>query len=208
MASPFAVGVAVAGPLAVAGAWLLVRARRLSVWAAMGGTMAMFGTLAGVAGEIWLARNVSTGIAAAAGLGAGVALYAATAAFMAVARRWPPLARHTEALYDQRRGWPVPAAVAVAVLLVAPGEELLWRGLVQPLLADPLSQFGAAAAGWGAYVAANSVAASLPILLGAVVGGAAWAGLALWSGGIAASIGCHAVWTCLMIIRPPVPRPG
>jgi NAD(P)-dependent dehydrogenase (short-subunit alcohol dehydrogenase family) len=42
--------------------------------------------------------------------------------------------------------------------------------------------------------------------LGAVVGGAAWTALAVWTGGVVASIGCHAAWTALMILLPPVPR--
>ena len=61
------VALAVGGPVAVAVAWSLVRARRASVWAAMGATMAALGVLAlttrivrlsaGI--EVWLAYLVA-----------------------------------------------------------------------------------------------------------------------------------------------------
>jgi membrane protease YdiL (CAAX protease family) len=58
---------------------------------------------------------------------------------------------------------------------------------------------------WGVYVAANAVSGSLPIILGALVGGAVWTALALWTGGVAASLACHAAWTALMVALPPLP---
>lgn len=207
MATAPVIAVAVGGPLAVAAAWLVVRAGKATVWTAMGVALGLAGGLALLTGRVRLAGDLGALPAGALGAAAGVVLYAATAAFLAVTRRWPPLARHAEALYDQRRGLSLPAALAIAVLLVAPGEEALWRGLVQPLLAGAVGPVGGAAAAWGAYVAANAVSASIPILLGAVVGGAAWTLLALATGGIAASVLCHAVWTALMIARPPLAAP-
>lgn len=202
----FQLALAWGGPLLVAGAWVLVRRRGVSIWVAMG---AVLGPL-GIAALASRAPTRGEGLAAigavAAGLAAGVALYAATAAFMFLAVRWPPLARHTTALYDQRRGLPLGAALAISVLVVAPGEELFWRGLVQPLLAGPLGAPAAAATGWAAYVAANAVSGSIPILLGGVVGGAAWAALALWTGGALASVVSHMAWTALMVALPPVRR--
>lgn len=194
------------GPLLVAAAWVLVRRRGVSVWIAMGATLGPLGLAATLSGRPRVGAELSTGAAAGAGVGAGVALYVATAAFMFVASRWPALARQTDTLYDQRRGVPLAAALAIAVLVVAPGEEIFWRGLVQPLLEGPLGALGAASAAWGVYVAANAVSGSLPIVLGAAVGGAAWAALALWTGGALASVLSHMVWTGMMIVLPPVPR--
>ncbi|MGH2724119.1 MAG: CPBP family intramembrane glutamic endopeptidase [Actinomycetota bacterium] len=198
------VALAVAGPVAVAGAWVVVRRRGVSIWVAMGAAVGVMGGLALATGRVRAAAEVGMGPAAAAGLGAGVALYLATAAFLAMARRWPPLTRHAEALYDQRRGLSLGAALGVAVLVVSPGEELLWRGIVQPVLAEAVGAAFAAVLAWAAYVATNAVSASIPIVLGAVVGGAAWGALALWSGGVVAGILCHGVWTGLMIARPPI----
>lgn len=194
-----------AGPPLVAAAWLAVRRGWTSIWVAMAAVAGPLGALALVAG-VPVAGEVGGAAEAALGLGAGLALYGATAAFMYVARGWSVLARHAGAVYAWRESLPLWVALLLASVVVAPGEELLWRGLVQGRLAVHLGASGAAAAAWAAYVAVNAVAGSLPILLGAAVGGAAWAALALWTGGVAASIACHVVWTGLMVAAPPVFR--
>lgn len=201
--SAIPVAVAVGGGAAVVAAWLVVRSGRASVWMAMGIAVGLAGAMAAVTGRVRLATELRPLPAAALGFLSGVVLYGATAAFMAVAGRWPPLARHARALYDQRQGLPMPVALGLASLLVAPGEEALWRGLIQPLLAGPLGPVGGATGAWAAYVGANAISGSVPIVLGAVVGGAAWTLLALLTGGILASVLCHAVWTALMIVWPP-----
>lgn len=206
MASAPEVAVAVAAPLAVAAAWLFVRRGRTSIWGAMGAAMGILGIAAVATGRPAAATEVAAGVAALVGAGAGVALYAATAGFMAVARTWPPLAHQAASLYAQRGGMSLPASLAVAAAVVAPGEELVWRGVVQSLLSEPAGPAVGAVVAWVAYVAANAVSGSVPILLGAVVGGAAWGGLALWSGGVLAGTLCHAIWTGLMIARPPLDR--
>jgi membrane protease YdiL (CAAX protease family) len=197
------VALAVAGPLAVAGAWVGVRRGAVSIWVAMGTALGILGALSLATGRV-RAAEVGPVLAAGIGLAAGVVLYGATAAFLAVTRRWPPLARHAEALYDQRRGLSAGAALGVAVLVVSPGEELLWRGVVQGALGEATGAATGAVLAWAAYVAANAASGSIPIVLGAVVGGAAWGALALWSGGVVGPILCHAAWTGLMIARPPI----
>lgn len=205
MPGPSVVALSVVGPVAVAGAWILVRAGRATVWTAMGITLGALGGLSLLTGEPSAGR--SPWLAAGGGVLAGVTLYGATAAFLAVAGRWPPLARHANELYGRRRGVSLPRAVLISVVITAPGEELLWRGVVLGALGSALSPWGAAALAWSAYVAANAVGGSIPIVLGAAVGGAAWTGLAVWTGGVVAGIACHAVWTWLMIAFPPVGRP-
>ncbi len=195
---------AVAAPIAVGAAWVAVRRWDVSIWVAMGATVALLGGLALGTGRIRGSAELAGWVAVGLGLGAGVALYAATAASMAVAGRWPPVARHTEALYDQRRGISLGAALALAVLVVSPGEELLWRGVVQSELSGAAGPVAGPILGWAGYIGANAASGSIPILLGAVVAGGVWTALAAWTGGVLAGIGCHAVWTGLMIVRPPV----
>jgi CAAX protease family protein len=200
------IAVAVAASLGIAGVWVLVRRGRFGVWGSTAWTIGVLAVVAALTGKVRAATQFHPLAAIGIGIVAGAALYAATAAFLAVVGRWPPLARHAERVYDLRGGLSVSSAAALASLVVAPGEEIVWRGAVQTLLAGALGPIGGASAAWGLYVGANAVSASIPIVLGAVVGGAAWAGLAWWTGGVAASAGCHAVWTCLMILRPPLPR--
>src|SRR5687767_8051797 len=102
MPRPWVLALAIAGPAAVAAAWLVVRAGRATVWSAMGVTLGTLGALALMTGEPSV--GPSPWLDLIGGALAGVALYAATAAFLAVAGRWPPLARHARELYGRRRG--------------------------------------------------------------------------------------------------------
>jgi membrane protease YdiL (CAAX protease family) len=52
-------------------------------------------------------------------------------------------------------------------------------------------------------VVANVPSRSLPIVAGALVGGAVWGALAWWSGGVLAPLASHILWTGLMLARPP-----
>jgi uncharacterized protein len=204
-ATGVAIGLTVAAVLCVGGVWVLVRRGRFSVWGAMGSVMGALAVVALLVGEVRWAAGLSVLAAGAAGILAGAVLYGATATFMFVAVRWPPLRRQAEGIYELRGGRSLPVALAIAALVVAPGEEIVWRGAVQPLLGGWAGAAAGAALAWGLYVAVNLLSRSIPILLGAAVGGGAWAALALWTGGVAAPIGCHVVWTSLMIVFPPVP---
>lgn len=202
MPGPEVVTLAIAGPVAVAAGWLLVRGGRFGVWAVMGVTLGALGALALATGEP--ARGPSPWLDLAGGVMGGVALYAATAAFLAVAGRWPRLAGHARELYGRRRGVGLEQALVISAAVTAPGEELLWRGVVLGTLGSVFSPWVAGLLTWTGYVAANAVSGSLPIILGAVVGGAVWTALAVWTEGVVAPIACHSVWTALMIVFPPV----
>lgn len=192
--------VAWGGPVVIAGAWAAVRLRGASIWVAMGWAAGPLGLLALLTGHVDAGGGL---LETLLGLGAGLALYAATAVFLDLFRGWALLARQARDVYAWRRGMSLGAVLAIACLVVAPGEEALWRGLVQGRLAEAIGDAGGAVIGWALYVLANVVSGSVPIVLGAVVGGAVWAALALWTGGILASVACHIVWTALMILRPP-----
>lgn len=191
------------GGAAVFLAWGLVRRGSVSVWVAMSSVVGAAGLASLASGRIHLSPRVGLAWSAVAGVGAGVILYLATAAFVLIVRRWPVFDRHVAQIYDQRKGLALPVAMVLAALVVAPGEELFWRGLVQGRFAQAIGWPGATAITWGAYVAANAASGSLPILAGAVVSGAVWGALALWTRGVLASGLCHAVWTALMLAAPP-----
>jgi membrane protease YdiL (CAAX protease family) len=192
-----------AGALGVLLAWRLVVADRVSVWAAMGIVTGGAGLASLATGRISLSPRVAWGWSAVAGAGVGILLYGATAAFVLIVRRWSSFDRHVEEIYDQRKGLPISLALVLAALVVAPGEELFWRGLFQSRLAGTTGWVMAAVLTWLVYVAANAASRSLPILFGALVSGAVWGALALWTHGVLASLLCHAVWTTLMLTFPP-----
>jgi membrane protease YdiL (CAAX protease family) len=198
------VALAVAGPVVHAASWALVRWRSVSIMASSGITLGGLGVVAAVIGPVTAARRFDVPAAVGIGLVAGALLYLATVAFMAGARRVPAVAGHTASLYREGSRRSVRVVLAASVLVVAPGEELLWRGVVLGVLTSSLGSTGIAAVlCWAAFAAVNLISGRIPIVLGAVVGGAAWTALAWWTGGVAASIACHAVWTGLMIVRPP-----
>ncbi len=197
------IGIAVAGGLGVFVAWRLVALRKTSVWVALGLVEGAAGLAALAAGRTPLSPRVAAGWAALAGLGAGAALYGATVAFVLVVRRWPPFDRHVAEIYDQRKGLSLPAALVLAAGVTAAGEELFWRRLVQGRLAESIGWTMGALVTWGAYIVANAASRSLPILAGAIVSGAVWGVLALWTHGVLASLLCHSLWTALMLAFPP-----
>jgi membrane protease YdiL (CAAX protease family) len=197
------VTVMVVGAVATAIGWRAVEARGASVWVVMGLVNAAAGLAALAVGRIEASPRVVPDVAVAAGIGAGVALYAGTVAFVTVVDRWPAFARQVSTLYARRGSLSIPVSILLASGLTAPGEELFWRGLFQSNVSSAGSRAVAAGLALAVYVAANAASLSVPITLAAVVGGGVWALLALWTGGVLASLFCHAVWTGLMLARPP-----
>jgi membrane protease YdiL (CAAX protease family) len=202
---------AIVGPVVVAGTWLLIRADRASIWVANTIAMGVLGFVSILVIDLDLVEpNSAFGTWTWVGIGglAGLALYGGTRAFMAVAGRWPPLAHQTRALYGNRDRISLRSALALSVLIVAPGEELLWRGVVLSVVTERVATIELAGIFvWLAYLVANVFSGSLPIALGAAVSGAVWTALGVSSGGVLAPIACHVVWTGLMIALPPVPAP-
>jgi membrane protease YdiL (CAAX protease family) len=192
-----------AGVMAVVAGWLFVRIRGVSVWLAQGVAVGAASIAALATGSIHLSPRVGWVRAFLIGASAGVVLYKATVFFVGVASEHPVFRRHVRALYDQRHGISLPAALIVAAVVIGPGEEVFWRGLFQSHLAESHGWWAGAALTWTTYTAANAVGGSLPILAGALVGGAVWGLLAVATHGVLAPMLCHSVWTGLMLARPP-----
>lgn len=197
--------VAVVGMIVEGITWRGVAARRLDLWRVMPVVLGAMAVAAVLVRRPTLVGSVGVSTATLVGVAAGITLFAATRVFVAVAAAWPPFRRATRAIYGQARPVSVAFALGVSAFVMVPFEELFWRGLVQARLADGLGAGMGAALTWTAYVATNVASRSLPILLGAAVGGALWAGLAWWSGGMLASLLSHILWTGLMLGLPPKP---
>ncbi len=98
----------------------------------------------------------------------------------------------------------VGAALALG-LLVAPAEELFWRGVVQARLAPRLGRWRAVGAATGIAVAV-ALATGEPLLaLATAPTYAAWGALAAWRGTLVPSIVSHAAWSVLVAsVAPPI----
>ena len=199
------VAVAVVGFVAEAGAWWAVRAGRAHLWRLLPIVLVAMAIAAVLVRPPAAASDVGAGNAMAVGAVSGVVLYLATRVFVAIASRYAPFRRATVDIYAEAQPIAIGAAIVLSVAVMVPAEELFWRGLVQAGLDDLWGPAAAAAITWLAYIAVNVPSRSLPIVLGAAVGGAVWAALASWSGGMLASLASHILWTGLMLALPPAP---
>jgi membrane protease YdiL (CAAX protease family) len=200
--------VIIAGAVLEFAAWWAVSRTGISIWVAMGIALPALGIAAVVVREPSLSPAVSGGVAVAVGATAGVALYLATRLFVAAIRPWRTFQRHSVEVYARQAGLPLVAAIVLAAAVMAPGEELFWRGLFQAKLSVVLDgRTAGAAIAWAVFCVANLPSRNLAIIAGAVVGGGVWSALSWWTGGALASIVCHALWTGLMLGFPVVRVP-
>ncbi len=190
-------------------AWWWISSRGASVWSTMTPVLAGLGLGALLTGRPEAAEDVTLAAAAGVGLAAAIVLYLATRAFVAiVAPRWDAFRTQSVAMYGRRGPRSLGVVVAFSALLMVPGEELFWRGLVLPELETRLDVVGPAAVlAWAGFVIANLPSRNLAIVAGAAVGGAVWVALAVWSGGVLAGLLCHIGWTALMLALPPLQAP-
>jgi membrane protease YdiL (CAAX protease family) len=193
----------VLGAVAEAIGWRLVAVRRAMVWRLMPAILVAMGVTALLVRRPVAAARVGDGVALVVGTASGLVLYLGTRAFVAVVGRWEPFRRDVVENYRTAAEVPFRQSLVLSLLIMVPAEELFWRGLFQARLDQSLSALAAGAWTWLAYIGANLASGSLPIVAGAVVGGALWTGLAVWSGGMLASLVSHMLWTGLMLALPP-----
>jgi membrane protease YdiL (CAAX protease family) len=140
------------------------------------------------------------------GLASGAALYGVTRAFL-----WATCGGLSEALcrplvemyvrFETRAPFPA----LVLLLLVAPAEELFWRGVVQAHLEPGLGAARAVAAATALAVAAALAGGEPFLALATLPTYALWGGLAAWRRSLVPAIVSHGVWSVLVAsLVPPV----
>jgi uncharacterized protein len=195
--------VMIVGAVAEGAGWWAVSARRANVWRLMPAVLGAMGIAAVLTRRPVWAGEPGAAVAVAVGLSSGLVLYLATRVFVGIASMWGPFRSQVAEQYERASLVSKTEALALSLVIMVPAEELFWRGLFQGHLEDSLAAVSAAAFTLLVYVAANAPSRSLPIVAGAIVGGAVWVGLAWWSGGVLASLASHILWTGLMLIAPP-----
>jgi membrane protease YdiL (CAAX protease family) len=198
-----ALAVMVVGTLAEMAGWWRVASGRADVWRLMPVVLGMMGVAAVIVARPVAATAVSPAVALGVGLASGLVLFLATRAFVWAAAHWSKFRRDVVEKYQEAATVTLGTSMALSLLVMVPAEELFWRGLFQGHLTGAWAAAAAAGAAWLAYVVANLPSRSLPIVAGAIVGGALWTGLAWWSGGVLASLGSHILWTGAMLALPP-----
>ena len=183
--------------------WWFVSSRGRDVWTLMPFVLGGMGVAAVLARRpVWV-DGVSPGAALAVGVGSGLVLYLATRAFVWTANHWEPFRRDVAKEYGEAGTVSRERSLALSLIVMVPAEELFFRSLVQGHLGTVTAAATAAALTLLAYIVANATSRSLPILAGALVGGALWGALVWWSGGVLASLGSHILWTGAMLAFPP-----
>jgi hypothetical protein len=104
----------------------------------------------------------------------------------------------------RKRGLAPDRLIATAlVVLIAPGEELFWRGLVNRYLAQQLGPVAGNAAGAAIYSAIHLVSGNLTLTGAAGVAGAFWSLEHLAQGRMAPLIVSHVAWDVwIFLVRP------
>jgi membrane protease YdiL (CAAX protease family) len=184
--------------------WRLVALGRAPFWPAVAGTWAVLGTASVLVADLACCAEVGLGVATGIGLASGAALYGATRPVVTVASRWPFVAAAVDAVYGRSQEVSGAVAWAVTLAVAVPGEELFWRGLALAELRDAIAPVAGALLGWLGSVGVAAAWGSLPFAAAAIVGGAVWTALGVWSGGVVAPLVSHLVWTaCMLAWRPP-----
>jgi membrane protease YdiL (CAAX protease family) len=195
--------VVVTGIAAQAIAWRLVAIGRARFWPVVAAIWAIVGTAAIAGGEPRCCAERTAFTAILVGLASGLVLFVATRFVVSVAVRWAPLARAVGSTYGRSEGISPRALWLISLAIVVPGEEVFWRGVVTPWLREATGPIAGVFLAWLAAVGVTLAWADTPFLAAAVVGGALWTSLAVWSGGVLAPLASHLVWTACMLAWPP-----
>ena len=131
----------------------------------------------------------------AIGLGIAAGLYGVFTVGDRMARRiMPNGGREIEEMYALRELLPTPEIAARLALIIAPAEEVFWRGFVQDRLQRRLGTWPGAAAASAAYGGAHITTGNLTLLGAANVAGAAWGGLYAAGVPLGALVVSHVAW--------------
>ena len=140
------------------------------------------------------------------GLASATALYGIFRAGDRFARRVMPTgAQDIAEVYERRRmasRWFIAPALA---LVIAPGEELFWRGLVNGYLMQRLGRVAGSAVGAVIYGGIHLITGNLTLTGAAGIAGAFWSLQYLFDGRLPAVIVSHIAWDVwIFLVQPTV----
>jgi hypothetical protein len=140
----------------------------------------------------------------AAGAVSAAALYVTFRIGDAVARRIMPAGdREIDDIYALRRLGPRRELAARLIAIIAPAEELFWRGAVQAAFIGLLGPWRGTAAAVGVYGGVHLVSGNLTLTAAATVAGAHWGLLYALGMPLGALIVSHALWDVWIFLLQP-----
>ena len=187
--------------------WATFRGPRRRFWQRMTRTGVVLGAIS-VSGDRSLTSDRPRRAHLWAGLAIAVGLYGVFQAGDRLARRVMP--RGSEDIgdiYSLRRLRPAPELALRLGLIVAPAEELFWRGLLQRRLTARLGRWRGAAAATALYGGAHLCTGNATLIGAASMAGAAWSGLAALEVPLPALVFSHVIWDIWIFLIQPTERP-
>jgi membrane protease YdiL (CAAX protease family) len=184
------------------------RGPRSKFWQRMTVTGLTLGALS-LAAEPELRRLRPRRMDLALGVGSAAGLYAIFQIGDRMARRIVPRgAEQIGDIYSLRRLRPRPEIAARLAFVIAPAEELFWRGFIQRRLGRRMNRWQAAAAAASAYGGAHLVTANMTLTGAAAVAGGYWSALAAAGMPMPALIVSHVAWDIWIFLIAPTAPPG
>jgi CAAX protease family protein len=156
------------------------------------------------------ARRVTIGPAEVAlGIASAAVLYATFQLGDRFARRFVPGGeRQIRDMYALRELRPRGEIAARLLLVIAPAEELFWRGVVQAAFMRALGRWRGTAAATASYAGAHAVTGNFTLVGAAGVAGAHWSALYALGMPMGALIVSHAAWDIWIFLVQPTTGVG
>ena len=186
-------------------AWIIIFAwRPANFWLLMGADLAALGAVAlRVRGAAFREEGVRVGDLAT-GVAATMVLYAVFFAGQTVLGRLVPgAAAQVHSVYALRAEAPWWIVLPLLGCVIAPGEELFWRGLVQWGLARRLGPSLAWVVATAIYGGVHVAASNPMLVMAALTAGGVWGQLYLRTGRIAPAVVSHIVFDVMVLFILP-----
>ena len=198
----FAAGMGLAGVV-----WTAAFRGRSHFWQKMAVGVGAMGALAVAANpELRSARNRPRFRDLPVGLGTAAVLYGIFRVGDRFARRVMPTgAKDIADVYERRKMAPRRFIAPALALVIAPGEELFWRGLVNGYLMQRLGRVRGSALGAVIYGGIHLITGNLTLSGAAGIAGAFWSLQYLFEGRLPAVIVSHVAWDLwIFLVQPTV----
>lgn len=111
---------------------------------------------------------------------------------------YPDAASYIENVYALRRNASLVRIILLIALVIAPGEEIFWRGFVQQALEKRIKIHAAVVSTALLYTAVHLASLNPMLLAAALVCGLFWGSLYAWKHSLLANIVSHIVWDLLV----------
>jgi membrane protease YdiL (CAAX protease family) len=186
---------------------LTFRGPRSAFWQRMTATGLALGSLA-LASEPELRRTRVRGHDVVSGLASAAGLYGVFLVGDRLVRRLLPRGGdEIGSVYELRELGPPAELAARLAIVIAPAEELFWRGFVNARLGRRLGRWPGAAAGSLAYAGAHAATGNFTLLGAAGIAGACWSALAAAGMPMGALVISHAAFDLLAFLVAPTSAP-